>query len=92
MELSQKLMPDGWLIEMFFNTYMYGAGIAFLAHCYLFQIHPGWFNSLMGMAQRRNWIKSSSVNFNLNNLFIQLFRVDTSNPQIIMRKATALYI
>lgn len=61
MELSQKLMPDGWLIEMFFNTYMYGAGIAFLAHCYLFQIHPGWFNFLMKMAQRRNWIESSSV-------------------------------
>jgi hypothetical protein len=40
---------------------MYGAGIVFLAYCYLFQVHPGWFNSLVKKAQKKNWISGSTV-------------------------------
>lgn len=51
------------IIEFFklFYTYMYGAGIVFLVYCYLFKVHPSWFNFLLSFANKRRWIHGISV-------------------------------
>lgn len=47
---------------------MYGAGIIFLAYCYLFKVYPTWFNSLIKFAAKHRWINEVSVCFIINNI------------------------
>uniref|UniRef100_A0A914YD47 Uncharacterized protein n=1 Tax=Panagrolaimus superbus TaxID=310955 RepID=A0A914YD47_9BILA len=56
-ELSQKFTPEEWFAETLFYTLMYGLGLLFLFYCYLFMIHPGWYNWLLEYLFYLGWIK-----------------------------------
>ncbi|KAL3080778.1 hypothetical protein niasHS_014883 [Heterodera schachtii] len=58
-ELSQKFTPDEWFSETLFFCYMYGAGIVFLLHCYLFKVHPNWLSRLLKLALRKELIRKT---------------------------------
>ncbi|KAE9552587.1 hypothetical protein FO519_004204 [Halicephalobus sp. NKZ332] len=55
-ELSQKFTPEEWFAETMFYTYMYGVGLAFLLYCYLFMIHPTWYNMLLRFGHDKGWL------------------------------------
>uniref|UniRef100_A0AC34QFE9 Uncharacterized protein n=2 Tax=Panagrolaimus sp. JU765 TaxID=591449 RepID=A0AC34QFE9_9BILA len=58
-ELSQKFTPEEWIAETMFYSYMYGTGILFLIYCYLFMIHPQWYNLLITYCNSRGWLNDS---------------------------------
>uniref|UniRef100_A0AC34RCB5 Uncharacterized protein n=1 Tax=Panagrolaimus sp. JU765 TaxID=591449 RepID=A0AC34RCB5_9BILA len=60
-ELSQKFTPEEWIAETMFYSYMYGTGILFLIYCYLFMIHPQWYNLLITYCNSRGWLNDSKV-------------------------------
>ncbi|KAH7696605.1 Protein OTPL-8 [Aphelenchoides avenae] len=39
---------------------MYGAGLVFLCYCYLFKVHPSWFNELLNFAYKKKLCKSAT--------------------------------
>ncbi|KAI1730607.1 otopetrin domain-containing protein [Ditylenchus destructor] len=59
-ELSSSFTSDEWFSETLFYSYMYGAGVVFLVYCYLFKVHPSWFNWLLKSATKRRWISATS--------------------------------